>query len=64
MIVLRVGVDGLVGGTVLDDLAVRANMNVGVREDRGQRRKRYREPSEQQVPAQFHQLYGLQGAEI
>jgi hypothetical protein len=40
MIVLRVSVDWLVGGTVLDDLAVRANMDVGVREDRGQRRKR------------------------
>jgi hypothetical protein len=40
MIVLRVSVDWLVGGTVLDDLAVSANMDMGVREDRGQRRKR------------------------
>jgi hypothetical protein len=56
MIVLRVNVGGLVGGTALDDLAVGAKMDVGVREDRGQRRKRCREPSDQQVPAHFHQL--------
>ena len=56
MIVLRVNFGGLVGGTALDDLAVRAKMDVGVREDRGQRRKRCREPSDQQVPAHFHQL--------
>jgi hypothetical protein len=56
MIVLRASVSGLVGGTVLDHLAVRANADVGVREDRGQRCKRYREPCERQVPTQHHQV--------
>ena len=56
MIVVRVSVGGLVGGTVLDDLAVSTNVDVGVGEDRGQRRKRYREPGEQQVPTHYHQV--------
>jgi outer membrane lipoprotein SlyB len=56
MIVLRVSVGGLVGSTVLDDLAVRANVDVDVREDRGQRCKRYREPCEQQVSTPYHQV--------
>ena len=56
MIVLRVSIGGLVGGAVLDDLAVSANVDVGICEDRGQRGKRYREPCEEQVPAHYHQV--------
>jgi outer membrane lipoprotein SlyB len=56
MIALRVSVGRLVGSTVLDDLAVRANVNVDVREDRGQRCKRCREPSEQQVSTPYHHV--------
>ena len=40
MIVLRVSIGGLVGGAILDDFAIRANVDVGVGEDRGQRGKR------------------------
>ncbi len=56
MIVLRVSIGGLVGGAVLDDLAVSANVDVGICEDRGQRGKRYREPCEEQVPTHYHQV--------
>jgi len=56
MIVGRVSVGGLVGGTVLDDLAVSANMDVGVSEDRGQRRKRYGEPCKEQVATHYHEV--------
>jgi hypothetical protein len=56
MVVLRVGVGGLVGGTMLDDFAAGANVDVGIGEDRGQRRKRQREPCKQQVVAHYHQV--------
>ena len=56
MIVVRVSVGGLVGGTVLDDLAVSTNVDVGVGEDRGQRRKRYREPCKEQVATHYHSV--------
>ena len=56
MIVVRVSVGGLGGGTVLDDFAVSTNVDVGVSEDRGRRRKRYREPREAQVAKHYHQV--------
>jgi hypothetical protein len=54
MIVVRVSADGRVGGTVLDDLAVGTDVDVGISEDRSQRRKRYREPCKEQVAMHYH----------
>jgi len=55
IMVLRIGVaGGFVGGTVLGDLAVSADMDMRIREDGAQRRERHRQPSEEQVPARYH----------
>ena len=58
MMVLRVGVAEFVGSAVLDDLAVSANMNVRVRENRRQRTERQCKPGEIEMPADHHEAKG------
>ena len=53
--VLCIGGVGFVTGAMLDDLAVSADVDVRIDENRGERRERHREPGQQQVPARYHQ---------
>ena len=55
---MGVGVTGFVGGTVLDDLTVSADMDMRVRENRCQRIERQCEPGEIEIPADYHEATG------
>lgn len=54
MMMLDRAVAGLVGGAGLDNLAVRGHMNMRVREDRGQRVERQRQPGKIKIPVDPH----------
>ena len=51
LILLRVSVARVVGGAVLDDLAISADMNMRISENRRQYAERQREPGEIEIPA-------------
>jgi hypothetical protein len=55
-VVLRVGVAGFVGGTVLDDLAVSADMDMRVSQYRRHDAERQRKPGEIELPAYHHEV--------
>ena len=56
MVLLRVGVAGFVGGTVLDDLAVSADMDMRVSENRRHYTERQCKPGEIKFPAYHHEV--------
>ncbi len=57
-VVLRVDVAGIIGGTVLDDLAMSANMDMRVRQNRRRYTERQRKPGEIEFPAYNHEASG------
>jgi hypothetical protein len=58
IVVMRVDVIGFVGCAMLNDLAVSADMDVRVRENRCQRIERQCDPGEIEIPADYHEATG------
>lgn len=62
MMVLGVDVAEVIGSAVLDDLAVGADMDMRVSENRRQYAERQSKPDEIEIPANYHEATGCLGA--